>query len=717
MATVMFSTVGHALGGPLGAVTGALIGSTIDTAVFGKGQSSGNLLVQRSAYGEIIPRLYGRTRTAGIVIWALPMKQGGSKGSGRKAYATSFAVALSSRPIRSIGRIWADGSEIRNANGEFETETRMRVYAGGGRQAADPVIVAAEGNDGAPGYQGLAYVVFEDFAVGDFGNRIPNLSFEVFADEDLQPDDWIRDLADTAALDAVIQGAGSTLAIGYVAGGVRWKEDVAALSRLGNVDLGLADGGVWMTSSPRVIDIPEAEVASPVRTDQGGNIRRTALGDWPGGLSISYFDPERDYQAGRQHAMRGRGGNMLALNDAVTATASMARHMADRELRRAEAAATTCEIVLSWRWLHVTVGDVLAIEGVATRWRVVRREIEGMLVRLEAQMVPFEPVSDQHAGDAGRALSAPAMKVPPSQILVFEAPVPLRADGSGIGAWVMASGSAGWRGAELRWLSDSGETFLGDQEMILPRGHLLEALFPGPTTTWDEKNTVVVSFDSREVSFESRAREAVLAGANLVRVGEELLQFRTATLLNDNIVRLSGLLRGRFGTGHAVQMWPAGANVQELAIDQLLFVPLNADAVGREMVVTASGRGDPAGGKEAALILEGAGHAPLAPVHVRGTRLANGGVEFTWVGRDRNHFEWSSREMPGQQNYLCHIRASVGGQGMERSIRVTGNDLHYSAAAQNSDFGELPEALEFWVVAEGDGPEPVRTSRRIEVAL
>jgi hypothetical protein len=43
----------------------------------------------------------------------------------------------------------------------------------------DPLIVAKEGADEAPAYRGLAYLVFENFPLADYGNRIPQLSFEI----------------------------------------------------------------------------------------------------------------------------------------------------------------------------------------------------------------------------------------------------------------------------------------------------------------------------------------------------------------------------------------------------------------------------------------------------------------------------------------------------------------------------------------------------------
>jgi GTA TIM-barrel-like domain/Putative phage tail protein len=105
-------------------------------------------------------------------------RQGG-KGAGpsvttvEHAYFANFAVALCEGEIAAVRRIWADGNEI------DQTRFEIRVYRGTGDQQPDPLIEAKQGTGNAPTYRGTAYVVLEHFALADFGNRIPQLSFEV----------------------------------------------------------------------------------------------------------------------------------------------------------------------------------------------------------------------------------------------------------------------------------------------------------------------------------------------------------------------------------------------------------------------------------------------------------------------------------------------------------------------------------------------------------
>ena len=205
MASLILGIAGSALGGSLfpglsflgvtgaqlGGALGALAGSEIDAALAPGRHVTGPRLtdtaLQGSTEGAPIPRLYGRVRLAGQLIWASRYKEtattnssGGGKGIGAPSVATtdytysiSFAVGLCAGATR-IGRVWADGNLL------DLSKVTLRFHPGSATQLADPLIADIEGADNAPAFRDLAYVVFEDMALADFGNRIPQLSFEVF---------------------------------------------------------------------------------------------------------------------------------------------------------------------------------------------------------------------------------------------------------------------------------------------------------------------------------------------------------------------------------------------------------------------------------------------------------------------------------------------------------------------------------------------------------
>ncbi len=101
-------------------------------------------------------------------------RRGGKVKTTEYLYYASFAVALCEGPITGIGRIWADGKPM-DLSG-----VTWRWYPGDEAQTADPFIAAKMGAANTPAYRGTAYVVFEELALSTYGNRLPQLSFEVF---------------------------------------------------------------------------------------------------------------------------------------------------------------------------------------------------------------------------------------------------------------------------------------------------------------------------------------------------------------------------------------------------------------------------------------------------------------------------------------------------------------------------------------------------------
>lgn len=191
------AAVGGTFGGPIGLAIGYTLGSYTGQRIEGLLQRGGrkstggrklaDLLVQTSTYGRMIPVVYGSSRIAGNVIWSLPIKEStttskqGGKGAGngkvssttRYSYSITLAIALCEGVIDEVVRVWADAQVIDITGGVY------RLYKGDEEQLPDPLIESYEGLGSTPAYRGLAYVVLEDFPLADFGNRIPNFTFEV----------------------------------------------------------------------------------------------------------------------------------------------------------------------------------------------------------------------------------------------------------------------------------------------------------------------------------------------------------------------------------------------------------------------------------------------------------------------------------------------------------------------------------------------------------
>ncbi|WP_026784120.1 baseplate multidomain protein megatron [Pleomorphomonas koreensis] len=260
MAALVLGVAGAAIGGSIGGTilgisaatiggfVGAAAGSMVDSWIVSsltpaqriEGARLDSLRLTSSTEGAVIPRLYGRMRIGGNIIWATDFReesrtttQGGGKGfsmggGGAKVqtteylYYASFAVALCEGPITGIGRIWADGKLLDTAG------IAWRWYPGDENQTADPFIAARMGAADTPSYRGTAYVVFEELPLANYGNRLPQLSFEVF-----------RPLADADTAEGLVRAVTMIPASGeftYATQGIRhgsaWTQIPANLNAL-----------------------------------------------------------------------------------------------------------------------------------------------------------------------------------------------------------------------------------------------------------------------------------------------------------------------------------------------------------------------------------------------------------------------------------------------------------------------------------------------------
>ena len=184
--------IGAGIGGALGALSGYFIGGAIDgppDPLVSEGGRLDDIQFLTSTEGAPIARVFGRARIAGEVIWRTKFLErvvetttpGEGKGTPTAPdqvrrdylYSVSLAIGLCEGEIDRIGRIWADGKPLIILDPEG-----VRVYNGTETQEADPLIARIQGRD-VPAFRGLAYIVFEDLELADFGNRIPQINVEV----------------------------------------------------------------------------------------------------------------------------------------------------------------------------------------------------------------------------------------------------------------------------------------------------------------------------------------------------------------------------------------------------------------------------------------------------------------------------------------------------------------------------------------------------------
>ena len=695
MATIILTAIGSLFGGPIGGAIGAALGQQVDTRLFApkarQGPRLNDLAVQTSSYGNPIPRLYGRTRTSGTVIWATDLvenKRKVSTGKGRPkqtvySYSANFAVALSARPIQSIGRIWADGRLLRGVSGDFKTAATMRVYTGQLDQPIDPLIAASEGPTGAPAYRGTSYVMFEDFELADYGNRIPSLSFEVIADQGtVSIGAIIKDLAPGS------QATAADAVEGFVATGASAR---AILQSLGDVvPFMVLEGGANLAfaSTPSVGPvIPDYDLGA---SEQGKSAERlmqnrTPLADLPGRTTLSYYDEGRDYLEGAQTALRpdlGAGTRPLEL--AATLSAGTARQWAERQAQLAVTRRTSASISVPWRWLGLAPGQTITLPEGLGNWIISSWRWEAMRLTLDL-VRPEQAGTVPQQAEPGRSGEQPDLLFGETRIAVLDLPW-LGAGVANVSTlYVAAAGTApGWRSAALLQSIDGGTSFeeIGGTAAPATMGTTLNALAPINGHAFDDRGSVTVRLLNGGMQLTASTRDGLINGQNMAIIGDEIIQFERAEPINALNWRLSGLLRGRRGTEWAASAHAAGDRFIVLTASTLQS--LDNATQGASLTIAALGQGDSAATVEAtkdqrfALI-------PPSPVHL-GAKAVGGDILINWVRRSRLGWSWTDGiEVPLVEESEGYALSLTLSNGSARRYALASAHWTYDEAARASD--------------------------------
>lgn len=650
MATLVLTAVGTAIGGPVGGAIGAMIGQQIDSAVFGgparQGSRLKELAVQTSSYGTQVPAIFGAMRVAGTVIWSTDLiedrvKSGGSKSrpaTVNYSYRVSLAIALSSRPIHRIGRIWADGNLIRGSAGDLKTDSQFRYYEGHANQAPDPLLASAEAAGQCPAYRGLAYAIFEDLQIADFGNRIPSLTFEVF-----ERDDPLTLAQIISSLSSGTISSQSELGVtGFAGAGGSLSEAISPLLEAFPVQL-TARGPLLALDDTR----PEA-TGMPILTiaaEENGQILERAknilapAGQIPNHVSLRYYDSDRDYQAGIQQSgyqASGRGDARVELPAVLNA--SVARNLV--ETKRAD----ICFSRKMWAGsvmrydLDLQPGDCFSVPG-SGKWQIDEIEHGFGIATIKAHAMVVHGPPDAIPALPGRHVPTVDALIGESRILIVDAPIFDGRDPGRPNILVFAAGTqAGWRRASLSLNSDGELTALGLTAAPATMGVTVTALASHDPALQDDDNYLDIQLLNDAMQLNDRDGSPVATDAPTFWLGGAFMRVGKIVAWGNRQYRLSRFVRLHSPTA-APPLVAAGQPVVlvEESSARLLSEPYFT--IGQSISLEAEGIGDnaPVIGNA---VIEGLSVKPLSPVHGRAVRNSDGSMDVSWIRRSRLDIGW-----------------------------------------------------------------------------
>ncbi|MCK4609477.1 MAG: phage tail protein, partial [Gammaproteobacteria bacterium] len=444
------------------------------------------------------------------------------------------------------------------------------------------------------------------------------------------------------------------------------------------------------------ITVDENDLGASEDGKHKDKINRTRISEMelPRKLSVVHLDPSTDYQENIETAARliTDSVNVKTISAPLVISATKAAQIANILLGRVWIERNQYRGFLPFQYVRANPSDILtaSIDGVTHT--ILLTEVSYQIPGI----IQFSGVAEDTAQYTSTATGASGGFPPqtagiagPTNIELLDIPL-LRDQDNTTGFYVGANGYlSGWSAAVLYKSIDGGDSWgsLLTLTSATIMGATTDALADSITTIIDNSSTVNVRLSNGTLSSSTEAN--ILNGVNACLIGNEILNFITATLEADGTYTLSGLLRGRKGTEWAAPAHAAGDRF--VFLDEATMSTIIQDS--SEIGVARDYKGVTTGGNLQTTSSESFTNnavrlKPLSPVHMAGSRDGSDNLTITWIRRTRISGAWRDYvDVPfGEESASYEVDIVSGSpEVVARTIPVTSATASYTAAEQTTD--------------------------------
>jgi len=444
--------------------------------------------------------------------------------------------------------------------------TSFTQYPGSLTQAINSTIsdqeseVGGAGTGKTPAYRRTAYGVCQGLALNEYGNRVPQLTFEVEAQSSLTLDMLITKLFERAGF--VAADLDVTDLTGINISGYTLTSPISLKKALDPVilayDLVVQDQAsklkFFQRANASEITIAEEDLACH---EFGQDAPRVAeiideSNDLlPREVAVSYLDTASSLQAGSQRERRVDNSigsdTILRLDIPLAMSAGQARNIANRELWRLWQSRQRLNLELPPSYMHLQEGDIinLLIAGITYKAFITDIEIgNNFLMKVRSVIQHGPPAAAILGEDSIYGDSEPAT-ISPLQFSIWDyAPINgLHHTTPGMYGFVARTDiQQTWQGAYV--LASFDDIEFGPVAYISVEstmGYTTDVLANADYGYPDLKNTINVAINS---NLSSVSDDDFYKGKNRAIIGGEVIAFKNAVLQSDGTYTLSVLLRG-----------------------------------------------------------------------------------------------------------------------------------------------------------------------------
>lgn len=434
-------------------------------------------------------------------------------------------------------------------------------------------------------------------------------------------------------------------------------------------------------------------------------IERVQNIDLPTKINVTYMDIDGGFQIGTQYASRQATNglqNIKSVEAAITLKADDAKLMAIILLQDSWQSRNTVSIILGRKYSYLEPTDIIKVYKYGDLYTL-------RIIDCEEQdgVYNFKCVTEDITKYTQEAIGAPLPKpeeeiktVYKSNINFLDIPL-LRDQDDHKGLYLATYGDINnkkWGGCTLYQSNDGGATYTPYKttSIAAEAGYAVSDLgdFKGGYKI-DNLNYVDVAINAEIYSVEDTA---LFNGVNLALLGNEIIQFKNATLIGTNTYRLSGLIRGKFGTEKYKSNHSYGERFIMLDNGTIDMLYLNSDDYDKTKIFKAVSFGQyETDVSPSSFTFNAKAQECYSPVQLGGGRDNNGNALLKWIRRGRINNSWNDKiDVPlGEEINEFEIDIIDSNNNVVRTLKTSDQFISYTAEDQIADFKSIQNKINF----------------------
>lgn len=308
-------------------------------------------------------------------------------------------------------------------------------------------------------------------------------------------------------------------------------------------------------------------------------------------INLSFADIDRDYQTSTVESKIENvyTNEIINIELPMAFTATQAKQIADRIMYNYWINRDSYNFTTTYKYLNLEPTDVITVvkdDGSASfTMKIIKKEKGGGIIKWTAVAEDSAVFTQISKAESGSDISQTIGTISTSKLFFLDIPMLQNTDNDpGVYvASVRQNNNMAWTGSTV-YVSDQADGNYMEQSSFFNEvisGNtttLLEDFLVAYNSSEGNYNNYVDNFSSVTVklfkgSLNSITEDQLLNGYNMCLIGNEVLQFKNATLIDTNTYKLDTFYRARFGTDYAVSTHAIG--------DRFVILNASSKTLGR----------------------------------------------------------------------------------------------------------------------------------------